>query len=71
MADVAVQAPEAPERVNSIGRIFGVLFSPKETFESIVRRPTWVLPVIISTVLAICVVALFTHRGGWPSFFEK
>ena len=38
------QAPEAPEKVNSFGRIVGVIFSPKETFESIARRPTWLVP---------------------------
>jgi hypothetical protein len=71
MADVAVQAPEAPERVNAIGRIFGVLFSPKATFESIVRRPTWFLPLLLLTLLSLGIVGLFGYRGGWPSYFQK
>jgi Yip1 domain len=71
MADVLVQAPEAPERVNSIGRIFGVLFNPKATFESIARRPTWLVPVLVLCVLFLGVVGIFGHRGGWPSYFEK
>jgi hypothetical protein len=71
MADVAVQAPEAPERVNAVGRIFGALFSPKATFESVARRPTWFLPLLILGVLSLAVVGLFGHRGGWPSFFQK
>lgn len=71
MAEVAVQAPEAPERVNSIGRIFGALFSPKATFESIARRPTWFLPLLVLTLLSLGVVGLFGHRGGWPSFFQR
>lgn len=71
MADVAVQVPEAPERVNAFARIFGVLFSPKATFESIVRRPTWFVPVVILCLLFLGVVAEFGHRGGWPSYFQK
>lgn len=71
MAEVALQAPEAPERVNSIGRIFGALFSPKATFESIARRPTWFLPLLVLTLLSLGVVGLFGHRGGWPSFFQR
>ncbi len=38
---------------SSFGRIFGVLFSPKPTFESIVRRPTWILPLILLVFVGI------------------
>jgi hypothetical protein len=70
MASATVPSTERSEP-NSISRIFGALFSPKATFESIVRRPTWLLPVLLICVLALGVVGIFTHRGGWPSFFEK
>jgi Yip1 domain len=56
---------------NSFSRVLGALFSPKSTFESIVRRPTWIVPVVLGCVFFIAVVAIFTQRGGWPSFFEK
>ena len=65
------QHPTPAATDNSFSRIFGVLFSPKPTFESIVRRPTWVVPVILGCIFFIAVVAIFTQRGGWPSFFEK
>jgi len=71
MSDVAVQAPEVPERVNAFGRIFGALFSPKATFESIVRQPTWFAPILVLTILSLLVIGLFGHRVGWRSFFEK
>lgn len=71
MADVMVQAPEAPESVNSISRMFAVLFSPKKTFESVVRHPTWFLPVLLIAVLSLGVVGLFGYRGGWPAYFQK
>jgi hypothetical protein len=71
MAEVMVQAPEVPERVNTIGRIFGVLASPKTTFLSIARRPTWLAPVVLLCLLFLAVVAIFSYRGGWPSYFQK
>jgi Yip1 domain len=71
MASSPVQTSEAPERVNAIGRVFGTLFSPKATFESIARRPSWFLPVVLISLIALGVVGLFTHRGGWPSFFQR
>jgi Yip1 domain len=71
MGDVAVQAPESSERVNSLGRIVGALVSPHATFESIVRKPTWFAPIAVTTVLALIVIGLFGHRVGWRSFFER
>jgi hypothetical protein len=67
----SIPAPEAPAEVSSIGRIFGAIFNPGPTFESIVRRPNWILPIILGCLIFMAVVAAFTYRGGWPSFFEK
>ena len=64
------QTPE-PERVSSIGRIVGVFFSPKATFESIARRPSWLAPIVLLCLASLGVVASFSYRGGWPSFFQR
>ncbi|MGC2278901.1 MAG: YIP1 family protein [Candidatus Acidiferrales bacterium] len=73
MADAATPTPTPTPATsdNSFTRIFGVLFAPKPTFDSIVRRPTWIVPVILGCIFFIAIVAIFTQRGGWPSFFEK
>lgn len=71
MASAATPTPAPATTDNSFSRIFGVLFAPKPTFESIVRRRTWVVPVILGCIFFVAVVAVFTQRGGWPSFFEK
>lgn len=63
------QAPQSES--NSVARIFGVLFSPKATFESIVRRPTWWLPVVLLILLGVIVVGIFDKRGGWPVYLQK
>jgi hypothetical protein len=71
VASPAIQSPEAPEGANSIGRIFGVLFSPKATFASIARRPTWILPIIILCIVELCVIGVFSRRVGWRDLIEK
>lgn len=72
MATPSTSPAQAPQpESNSIARIFGVLFSPAETFRSIVRKPTWVLPLLVLVLLALLVVGIFGKRGGWPSYLQK
>ncbi len=71
MATTAVSASEPPERVNPFGRIVGVIFSPKETFESIVRKPTWLVPTILLCVVELCLVGIYGHRAGWRGLVQK
>ena len=56
---------------NSFGRLFGVLFSPQATFESIVRRPTWVLPLILLVFVGIAVTTVITQRVGWRAVIDR
>jgi hypothetical protein len=65
------QAPEAPENGNSFSRLVGVIFSPRATFESIARRPTWLVPVIILCLVEIAIVGVYGQRAGWRSLIEK
>ncbi|MDE3108821.1 MAG: YIP1 family protein [Acidobacteriota bacterium] len=72
MTSTSVSPAPAPEsESNSISRVFGVLFNPKATFQSIVRRPTWWLPIVLLVVLAMVVVGIFDKRGGWPAYLQK
>ena len=65
------QAPEAPENGNSFSRLIGVIFSPKPTFQSIARRPTWLVPVILLCLAQMVVVAVYGQRVGWRGMLEK
>ena len=58
-------APEAQQPVSHFGRIIGVFFSPKATFEDIARRPTWVVPMILMTVIAIGLGFTLAQRADW------
>jgi hypothetical protein len=71
MSTTAVPTPEASTNDNSFSRVIGVLFSPKPTFESIVKRPTWIVPVILMCIIGLAVTAVFAQRVGWRSYIER
>lgn len=61
----AVPPPPAPESVplsESFGRIPGVFFSPVRTLESIARRPTWLLPLLLWTFVSMTVTSILIPR---------
>jgi hypothetical protein len=58
-------APQPQQKISNFGRIFGVLFSPKSTFEDINQKPTWVLPSVIFVVLSLVASVLFVQRVDW------
>ncbi|MGD0403311.1 MAG: YIP1 family protein [Candidatus Acidiferrales bacterium] len=71
MASPVTPSPEAAPSVSSIGRIFGAIFSPKLTFESIAQRPTWILPLVLISILSIVTIFVFSQRVGWRSFMIR
>ena len=64
-------APEAQASISPFGRVIGVLFSPGKTFEDIVRKPGWVTPVLISTVLSIISVVALNQRVNWRDYIVQ
>jgi len=68
MATTPVPAAEPRASISPLGRIVGVLFSPKATFEDIVRKPTWLLPVLISTILGIVSTVVLNQRINWRDY---
>lgn len=71
MVTTAVTPEPAPAPISSIGRVFGALFNPKPTFESIAQRPTWILPVLIGVVLGLAASTVISQRIGWRAVIEK
>lgn len=68
----AAPAPAEPKaEIGAIGRIFGVLFSPGKTFTDIARKPSWLLPILLTIVLALVVTYLFGARIGWERFARE
>ena len=71
MATPVMPSPEPAKPDSSMGRIFGGIFSPKPTFESIVQRPTWVLPLVLIILVSTVVIFVFGQRVGWRGFIER
>jgi hypothetical protein len=68
---VAPAAPESQPPMSGISRVFGVLFSPGKTFEDIVRRPGWLLPIVLLTILSIAVSFAINQRVNWREFMSQ
>ena len=57
--------------MSGLSRVFGVFFSPKATFEDIVRKPSWVLPFVLVTVFSIGVSFAINQRINWREFMSQ
>lgn len=66
----ARRASTAPSSDQLIWRVIGVFFSPKATFEDIVRKPSWLLPVLLTTILSVGVTVSINQRINWREFME-
>jgi hypothetical protein len=72
MATTPAPAPEAAQAsISPFGRVIGVFFSPGKTFEDIVRKPSWLLPVVISTILSMAVSVSINQRINWRDFMNQ
>jgi hypothetical protein len=72
MATPPVSAFETPSdsrpAIGPIGRVTGVFFSPKPTFDDIVRKPSWLLPVMLLTFMSLAVSFTINQRTNWRKF---
>jgi hypothetical protein len=71
MATIPAPVAEPQAAISPFGRIFGVFFSPKATFEDIVRKPSWLLPVIILALLGLAVAIGLNQKMNWREFMSQ
>ncbi len=67
----SAQEPVAPPEMSAPARLVGALVSPQKTFESIVRRPGWMLPMAVVIFLSLCITWMIGYRVGWRHVVEK
>jgi hypothetical protein len=69
----SIPAPEAQSQpaISAVGRVIGVFFSPKQTFEDIVRKPSWVLPIALLTLFSIGVSFAINQRINFREFMTQ
>ena len=64
-------APEPQAAISPVGRLFGVLFSPGKTFEDIVRKPGWIVPLVVLVVLSLGASIVFVQRVDWRDVISQ
>jgi len=70
---VASGAPEPPASgpINHFARLIGVFFSPTATFQGIAAQPSWLVPVILMTVLGIVTAFVMNQKVDWRDVASK
>ena len=71
MATSPMPVTEPQASISPFGRIIGIFFSPKTTFEDIARKPSWILPVVISTILSIIAIVALNQRMNWRDYVSQ
>jgi hypothetical protein len=64
-------AVEPQATISPFGRIIGVFFSPKPTFEDIVRRPSWILPTVLIVIFGCAGVVALNQHFDWKSYVAQ
>jgi Yip1 domain len=62
---VGVPDPAPQQSISGFGRVIGVFFSPGKTFADIVRRPSWVFPMLLMTVIAVGLGFSLAQKADW------
>ena len=65
MATTPVPAVEPRAAISPLGRIVGVLFSPKATFEDIVRKPNWAPALVLLFLTGLLLNITLANRANW------
>ena len=73
MSSTPIPAPavEPQASISPVGRIVGVIFSPKSSFADIARKPSWLLPVILLAVLGAVVAVALNQKMDWREYMSQ
>jgi Yip1 domain len=66
-----VVAAEVQEPINHIGRLVGVFFSPGKTFADIAKRPSWIAPVLVMSIVGLLVGFVMNQKVDWRQVASK
>jgi hypothetical protein len=68
--DVAAMEPSSAG-LGVFSRLAGVFFEPSKTFADIARRPTWIVPLLLTIVASLGLMTIFGHRIGWDRLVRQ
>ncbi len=56
---------------NSLGRLLSVFVQPTQTFQSIAARPTWIIALIVTSLLSLAAMAVIVPKIDWEQNIRK
>jgi len=68
MATIPAPVEEPQRAISPVGRIIGVFFSPKPTFEDIVRKPNWLMPMALILLFSLAAVIALNSHFSWRDY---
>ncbi len=71
MASIPAPVAEPQASISPFGRIVGVFFSPKATFEDIVRKPSWILPMALMLIFGLIAVIALNSHFSWRDYITQ
>jgi hypothetical protein len=71
MATVPSPVAEPQAGISPFGRITGVFFSPKATFEDIVRKPNWLLPTVLILLMSLVAIIALNSHFSWRDYISQ
>ena len=63
--------PVAPGADSALGLVIGAFVAPTRTFTAIARRPTWVTPLLIATVLSLLATTVLLPRMDFEASLQR
>ena len=67
------QTPDAVqvESDGLLSRFFGIIFSPSETFQKVVKKPVWLgMLLLISVIAAVCIGGFLMTEPGQEAWLD-
>jgi hypothetical protein len=58
-------SPTNVTEMSEVGRLGGIFFAPTETYQAIARRPTFLVPLLVLTILSLGLTWWIGQRMGW------
>jgi len=71
MATIPAPVAEPQAAISPFGRIIGVFFSPKSTFEDIARKPTWIPPLIVLFLTGLILNFTLANHANWTEVSKQ
>jgi len=60
-----------PAGMSEIARLTGVFFEPGKTFADVARRPTWLVPMLLSVLFGLIYCVVVGQRIGWDNVAQQ